>query len=103
MNYMPFFFDMRQRDCLIIGGGSIATRKARLLMKAGAVLYVVAPYITDELQSMVVASNGECFFRAYQSDDLDRGAVIICATDHQAVNQQVSTEAQARRLPVNVV
>lgn len=100
---MPFFFDMRQRDCLIIGGGSIATRKARLLMKAGAVLYVVAPYITDELQSMVVASNGECFFRAYQSDDLDRGAVIICATDHQAVNQQVSTEAQARRLPVNVV
>lgn len=103
MNYMPFFFDMRQRDCLIVGGGSIATRKARLLAKAGAVLYVVAPYITDELQSMVEASHGECFFRGYQSDDLDRGAIIICATDNKSLNQQVSAEAQARRLPVNVV
>ena len=103
MNYMPFFFDMRQRDCLIIGGGSIATRHARLLVKAGAVLYVVAPYITDELQSMVIATDGKCFFRVYQSSDLDRGVVIICATDDLSVNQQVSAESQSRRLPVNVI
>ena len=103
MNYMPFFFDLKGRPCLLIGGGSIATRKARLLAKAGAKLMVVAPYISDEMQTMVKASEGECFFREYDTSDLDMGVVIICATDNSDINQRVSEEAQARRLPVNVV
>jgi uroporphyrin-III C-methyltransferase/precorrin-2 dehydrogenase/sirohydrochlorin ferrochelatase len=103
MNYMPFFFDLNSRPCLLIGGGSIATRKARLLAKAGAKLMVVAPYISDEMQAMVSASGGECFFRGYETSDLEVGVVIICATDDSDINQRVSSEAQARRLPVNVV
>lgn len=103
MNYMPFFFDLKGRPCLLIGGGSIATRKARLLAKAGAKLMVVAPYISDEMQTMVKASEGECFFREYNTSDLDMGVVIICATDNSDINQRVSEEAQARKLPVNVV
>jgi uroporphyrin-III C-methyltransferase/precorrin-2 dehydrogenase/sirohydrochlorin ferrochelatase len=103
MNYMPFFFDLKGRPCLLIGGGSIATRKARLLAKAGAKLMVVAPYISDEMQTMVKASEGECFFREYDTSDLDMGVVIICATDNSDINQRVSEEAQARKLPVNVV
>lgn len=100
---MPFFFDLKNRPCLLIGGGSIATRKARLLAKAGAKLIVVAPYISDEMQAMATASGGECFFRHYESTDLDEGVVIICATDDPETNQRVSKEAQARKLPVNVV
>lgn len=103
MNYMPFFFDLKGRPCLLIGGGSIATRKARLLAKAGAKLIVVAPYISDEMQAMVAASGGECFFRGYETTDLMQGNVIICATDNREINQRVSVEAQAQRLPVNVV
>ncbi|MFT5421079.1 MAG: uroporphyrin-III C-methyltransferase/precorrin-2 dehydrogenase/sirohydrochlorin ferrochelatase [Candidatus Endobugula sp.] len=103
MNYMPFFFDLKGRECLIVGGGSIATRKARLLSKAGAKLIVVAPYITDEMQKMVAANSGECHLRGYESKDLERGVVIICATDNSEINQRVSIEAQAKRLPVNVV
>lgn len=103
MNYMPFFFDLKGRPCLIIGGGSIATRKARLLAKAGAQLLVVAPYISDEMQQMVSDSHGECFFRDYEPSDLDHGIIVICATDNSTVNQLVSKQAQERRLPVNVV
>jgi uroporphyrin-III C-methyltransferase/precorrin-2 dehydrogenase/sirohydrochlorin ferrochelatase len=103
MDYMPFFFDLKGRPCLLVGGGAIATRKARLLAKAGAQLIVVAPYISDEMQAMVAASNGECFFRGYKTSDLDVGVIIICATDNSDVNKQVSVEAQERKLPVNVV
>jgi uroporphyrin-III C-methyltransferase/precorrin-2 dehydrogenase/sirohydrochlorin ferrochelatase len=103
MNYMPFFFDLKNRECLIVGGGSIATRKARLLSKAGARLIVVAPYITDEMQTMAEANGGECHYRSYESKDLDRGVIVICATDNSEINQQVSAEAQDKRLPVNVV
>lgn len=103
MNYMPFFFDLRQRDCLVIGGGAIATRKARLLAKAGAVLHVVAPYISDELQMLVEKSGGQCYLRCYQSSDLELGTIVICATDNPETNQQVSAEAHAKKRPVNVV
>jgi len=103
MNYMPFFFNLKQRPCLIVGGGAIATRKARLLAKAGATLIVVAPYITDEMRGMVLASGGKVFQRGYETSDLQYGEVIICATDNSDVNQQVSHEAQAIKLPVNVV
>jgi uroporphyrin-III C-methyltransferase/precorrin-2 dehydrogenase/sirohydrochlorin ferrochelatase len=103
MDFMPFFFNLRDRDCLLVGGGSIATRKARLIQKAGARLIVVAPYITDELQSLVEKSHGQCFLRSYQSEDLELGAIVICATDDEEINRQVSAEAQKKKLPVNVV
>lgn len=103
MDFMPFFFDLKNRTCLFVGGGGIATRKARLIAKAGARLVVVAPYITDEMQTLVASTSGECYFRGFEEKDLDLGMLIICATDNSQVNRQVSALAQAQRLPVNVV
>lgn len=100
---MPFFFDLKNRTCLFVGGGGIATRKARLIAKAGARLVVVSPYITDEMQKLVATSSGECHFREFEKKDLDLGMLIICATDNNNVNREVSELAQAQRLPVNVV
>jgi len=103
MQYMPFFFDLNGRRCLLVGGGSVATRKARLLTGAGAILTVVAPYITDEIQAMTAANGGDCYYRDYQTSDLDHCILVICATDNPTVNQRVSREAQAINRPVNVV
>jgi len=103
MDYMPFFFDLKGRRCLVIGGGGIATRKARLLAKAQATLIVVAPYISEELQQLVATTKGEAFLRPYTIDDLQQCVLVICATDDAQVNKQVSNDAQARCLPVNVV
>jgi uroporphyrin-III C-methyltransferase/precorrin-2 dehydrogenase/sirohydrochlorin ferrochelatase len=103
MDFMPFFFDLKNRTCLFIGGGGIATRKARLIAKAGARIVVVSPYITDEMQALVSTSNGECHFREFEEGDLTIGMMVICATDNKHVNRQVSELAQALRLPVNVV
>ena len=103
MDFMPFFFDLKNRKVLMVGGGAIATRKARLLAKAGARLTVVSPYITDELHKLCEQSGGTTQSRKYQSDDLNDCMMVICATDDSAVNQQVSQEAQAKNLPVNVV
>ena len=103
MQYMPFFFDLKRRRCLVVGGGRVATRKARLLTKAGALLTVVAPYITDEMVAMTEAGGGVCHYRAYLTSDLNDCALVICATDDNAVNVRVSKEAQAANIPVNVV
>jgi uroporphyrin-III C-methyltransferase/precorrin-2 dehydrogenase/sirohydrochlorin ferrochelatase len=41
--------------------------------------------------------------RGYRPGDLDATALVIAATDDQAINAEVSRDAQARQLPVNVV
>jgi uroporphyrin-III C-methyltransferase/precorrin-2 dehydrogenase/sirohydrochlorin ferrochelatase len=59
MDYFPIFLDLKNRLCLLVGGGDIATRKGRLLSKAGARLRVVAPEISSELRELVAQNNGE--------------------------------------------
>lgn len=103
MQYLPLFFDIHGKHCLVVGGGSIAYRKANLLHKAGACLHVVAPHISGELKWLAQQANGACFERAYVPADLDNKMLVIAATNDEAVNAQVSADAHARNLPVNVV
>jgi uroporphyrin-III C-methyltransferase / precorrin-2 dehydrogenase / sirohydrochlorin ferrochelatase len=103
MDYFPVFLDLKQRTCLLVGGGDIATRKGRLLARAGARLQVVAPHISDELRQLATHSAGGVHQREYHPDDLNACALVVAATDDEALNARVSEDAQARQLPVNVV
>ncbi len=103
MEYFPVFLDLRNRLCLLVGGGDVATRKGRLLSKAGARLRVVAPDISTELRELVAQNNGEVFAREYQTSDLNDCVIAIAATDIESLNEKISTDAKACNLPVNVV
>ncbi len=103
MNYFPIFLDIKQRHCLLVGGGDIATRKGRLLAKAGARLRVVAPLISDELRQLTSVDAGELHQREYQPGDMDNCVLVVAATDDETLNARVSADARARFLPVNVV
>ena len=103
MDYFPIFLDLKNRLCLLVGGGDIATRKGRLLSKAGARLRVVAPEISSELRELVAQNNGELHERKYQDSDLNDCVIAIAATDIESLNEQISNDAKARNLPVNVV
>jgi uroporphyrin-III C-methyltransferase/precorrin-2 dehydrogenase/sirohydrochlorin ferrochelatase len=103
MDYLPLFTDIRNKRCLIVGGGNIAARKARLLAQAGAKVCVVAPAIESALMDIAKGSDGEVHQRPYRATDLHDIALVIAATDDEAVNAQVSKDAQQRHLPVNVV
>ncbi|KQO37763.1 siroheme synthase CysG [Pseudomonas chengduensis] len=101
MQFLPLFHKLQDRLVLVIGGGEVALRKARLLSDAGAVLHVVAPEIRSELQEL--AGPGGIFLRGYASSDLQGVALVIAATDDVPLNAQISAEAQALGIPVNVV
>lgn len=103
MDYLPLFTDINNKRCLVVGGGSIALRKARLLAQAGARVCVVAPEIEAGLFDIAQRSRGDVFQRNYTTADLHDIALVIAATDDNAVNAQVSADAQQRHLPVNVV
>lgn len=103
MDYLPLFTRLQQRRCLVVGGGAVALRKAGLLERAGALVSVVAPAVLPTLQQLAERSGGSVARRDYQPADLEDVALVIAATDVAAVNRQVSADAQARQIPVNVV
>lgn len=103
MDYLPLFFDLRDRPCLLVGGGTIALRKARLLAKAGAIIRVVAPEVGAELQSLIQSSAGEWIKDVYSASYLDDVVLVISATDIEEVNQIVAADCRRRQIPVNVV
>lgn len=103
MDYLPLFFDLKSKPCLIVGGGTIATRKARLLHKAGATIHVVAPNISEELTRLAKDSGGSVELKKYSQACLANVVLVISATDIDSVNQVVAADCHALKLPVNVV
>ena len=103
MDYLPLFTHLVGRRCVVVGGGAIALRKAGLLQRAGGKVFVVAPQILPALQALAEQSGGAAEQRPYTADDLDETALVIAATDDSSVNAQVSRDAQAQHIPVNVV
>ncbi|EME01335.1 MULTISPECIES: siroheme synthase CysG [Stutzerimonas stutzeri subgroup] len=103
MEYLPLFHNLQGRRVLIVGGGEIALRKARLLSEAGARLRVVAPSIEAQLAKLVEAGDGECLDRGYDPQDLQGCVLAIAATDDEPLNAAVSQHANALGMPVNVV
>lgn len=95
--YYPVFLDLRGKRCVVVGGGSIAVRKVEGLREAEAVVTVVAPEIGE------MPPDVECISRAFQPADLDDATLVFAATDDPEVNALVASEANARRILVNVV
>ena len=103
MDFLPLFHNLQGRHVLVVGGGEIALRKARLLAGAGACLRVVAPEIDSQLVALVEQFQGVVHRRGYASGDLEGAVLVIAATDDEPLNAQISRDAQARGVPVNVV
>jgi uroporphyrin-III C-methyltransferase/precorrin-2 dehydrogenase/sirohydrochlorin ferrochelatase len=100
MDFLPIFANVRNKLCLVVGGGSVARRKADVLLEAGAKVRVVAPEIDDELKNQ---QGVEAVVARFASQHLDGAMLAIAATDDHEVNRQVSELARARNIPVNVV
>ena len=103
MEFLPVSLRVRDARVLLVGGGQIATRKARLLLKAGAHLAVVAPGISVELQQLLEDSGGSWQQQKYSEAAIGDAVLVVAATPLRDVNEQVFRDASARRLPVNVV
>ncbi|MCB1836453.1 MAG: uroporphyrinogen-III C-methyltransferase [Alcanivoracaceae bacterium] len=103
MQYLPVAWRLKGNTALVVGGGEVALRKARLLARAGARLRVIAPEIDSELAGLVEQGGGELRRDTYRADALDGVSLAIGATDDMAINQQLHDDACARNIPVNVV
>jgi precorrin-2 dehydrogenase/sirohydrochlorin ferrochelatase len=100
--FLPLNIDVRDRNILVVGGGTVAVRKIRALLKAEAVITVVAPQISSEINLLASNNQLNLVIRQYHSSDLDTVFLAVAATNDTQVNSDIATEARQRGILVNV-
>jgi uroporphyrin-III C-methyltransferase/precorrin-2 dehydrogenase/sirohydrochlorin ferrochelatase len=103
VDYLPLFFDLRDSQVLVVGGGAVGLRKSRLLCRAGARVAVVAPEIEPELRQLLEQYGGTWTPSEYCSEHLAGARLVIAATPERELNARVSEESMALSIAVNVV
>jgi precorrin-2 dehydrogenase/sirohydrochlorin ferrochelatase len=103
LKYYPVFWDIKDKKCVVVGGGEVAARKAERLLDCGAKVFVISPKLSPELAALK-EENIICHIAAeYKGDLIDEAALIIGATDDEKTNAAISLDARSKGIPVNIV
>jgi siroheme synthase-like protein len=87
---------------VVIGGGSVGTRKALALVEAGAMVRVVGPVVTPELEDAERLRQVTIIRESYRAEHLEKATLVIAATDSREVNAQIAVDANSRGKLVNI-
>ncbi len=103
VEYLPINLNIKNKQCLVVGGGNIALRKAKQLFGAGGKLTIVAPKFHPDFVSLSSSESLELITAEYHPDLLQNKLLVIAATDDSKINQAVFSDAENKGVMVNVV
>jgi uroporphyrin-III C-methyltransferase/precorrin-2 dehydrogenase/sirohydrochlorin ferrochelatase len=86
------------RRVVVVGGGGVAQRRLPRLLETGAQIDVISPAITPTIEGLLTNPDLRWVERGYTPGDLEGAWYVVVATDDADVNDQVSTEAEERRI-----
>lgn len=103
MKYYPVFLNIRDKLCVVIGGGKVAERKVSSLLEAGARVQVVSPEVTSTLKVLAQKKKISYYCRLYKPGDLKGSFLAYGTTANMEVNKQMSQEAKREQVILNIV
>jgi precorrin-2 dehydrogenase / sirohydrochlorin ferrochelatase len=102
MRYYPIHLDIQNKNCLVVGGGGVGTRKVLTLLQCGASVTVVSPEISDRLQDLAESARLTLKPRPYRTEDLEGVFLVIGASDDETLNRRISSDAERRNTLCNI-
>ena len=100
MGYFPFFVDVENQNCLVVGGGVVALRKIEKLLPFKPNITVVSPKVHKEILSI---ENINIIKRKFDFNDLKEKSFVITATDDKVLNKEIYNSCEENNIPVNTV
>lgn len=103
--FYPAHFNLHNRKCIVVGGGTVAERKVVSLLLSGGVVTLISPQATTFLESLAKVGQIVWHSRQFRAGDTDGMFLVCAATDYPEINSSVFEDAYKRngiRL-VNVV
>lgn len=102
MQYYPVCLDVRGRKCLVVGGGSVGTRKVEMLVRCGAAVDVISDSFSDKLITMSDTVSVRLLNKEYEESDLDGVFLVIGSTDNHQLNLMIGEHAGQRNILCNI-
>lgn len=102
MTFYPINLNIADQLCVVIGGGAVAARKIASLLLCNARVRVISPELSSGTKQLIGKGNLEWIDRVYKSGDLEGATLAFAVTDRPEIQQQITTEAQERRIPINI-
>jgi precorrin-2 dehydrogenase / sirohydrochlorin ferrochelatase len=103
MSLFPMFVKLRDRLCVVVGGGQIAESKIPGLLAAEARVRVIAPEVTESLAVRAREEQIEWVRKTFEREDLHGAYLVVAATSAVEVNHEIFREAEARGILCNAV
>ena len=100
MGYFPFFIDIKNKECIVVGGGTVALQKIEKLIMFEPKITVIAPEISDDILSI---EGIRIIKRAFLDSDLDGVFFVITATNDGALNERIFRMCAEKSILVNTV
>lgn len=97
----PINLQIKDRICLIVGGGRVAERKAIGLLNCQAKVTIISPDITEALATLVAENKLNFIKRDFACADIENKFIVIAATNNKKLNTQITALAQEKNILVN--
>lgn len=101
--FCPLHVDLKDRSCLVVGGGNVAARKVMVLLNHKARVTVVSPLLKQPLKELLDDNKFIYLADIYRPAYLQNRFLVICATSDAAVNRQVADDCLEKGIMVNSV
>lgn len=103
MAVFPVFIELKDKKCVVVGGGTVAERKIEALIEFGAKIVVISMAVNGKIRDLERNGRIEVMEREYSSGDLDGAFLAIAATDNPKTNEEVYKDALKKGIFINVV
>ncbi len=102
MDQLPVFFQIKGRPVAVVGGGTVAARRAELALRAGANVRVFSEALSDDFRAIESHERFEYVQAAPTAGAIVGCALIFCATGDAASDGAVAELARQAKIPINV-
>ncbi|WP_026910015.1 precorrin-2 dehydrogenase/sirohydrochlorin ferrochelatase family protein [Patulibacter minatonensis] len=102
----PFYIaclKLRNRKCLVIGGGELGLEKTEGLLACDGDVIVISPEVLPEVEALAVEGSITWLKRDYEQGDLEGKFLVIACTDSTETNIRIYDDAEERAMLANIV
>ncbi|MDO5752570.1 uroporphyrinogen-III C-methyltransferase [Arthrobacter sp.] len=98
VDLFPTSLRLLGRPVLVVGGGTVAARRAKALLDAGAHVTLVAPVLSAPARALADAGLLTWHARSYESADMANVWYVVAASNNTLVDAQVASDAEDNRI-----
>ena len=100
--YFPLYVDLSDKNIVVVGGGTIATRRVKALLLFTRNITVIAPKMTADLWELGKLGKIQIQPRPVKKSDFSMAYMVLAVTNNSELNEEIYRTCKEEGIYVNV-